>query len=100
MGIIKSFDIENLLPFKKRDGVPDATRPPEEKIADLDPTLNHEEQVYVNHYIGYADQLLGIPPPKPEPIEKRVVEMHARKKADGPSESDGPSKKEERHEVA
>lgn len=88
MGMIKSFDIENLLPFKKRDGVPDAARPPEDKITDLDPTLNHEEQVYVGHYIGYADQLLGILPPKPEPIEKRVVEMPARKEADAPAKAE------------
>lgn len=79
MGMIKSFDIENLLPFKKTDGVPDAARPPNDKITNLDPTLNHEEQVFVGHYIGFADQLLGIPPPQPEPIEKRVIEMPAKK---------------------
>jgi hypothetical protein len=79
MGIIKSFDIKNLLPFKKRDGMPETVRGPEEKMIELDPTLNHEEQVYVAHYLGYADLLLGNQQSQPEPIEKRVIEMPQQK---------------------
>jgi hypothetical protein len=94
MGMIKSFDIENLLPFKRREGMPNTARPAEDKITDLDPTLNHEEQIYVGHYIGYADQMLGIPPPQQQPIEKRVVEIPARKEPDVPTE------KEKQDEVA
>ena len=75
MGIIKSFDIKNLLPFKKRDGVPGHVRGLEEKMIELDPTLSHEEQTYVAHYVGYADRLLGNLEPHREPMEKRVIEM-------------------------
>jgi hypothetical protein len=77
MGIIKSFDIKNLLPFKKRDGMPESGNGQEEKMIGLDPTLSHEEQAYVGHYIGYADLLLGTPEPQIAPIEKRVVEIPA-----------------------
>ena len=77
MEIIKSFDIKNLLPFKKRDGMPEGGNGQEEKILELDSTLNHEEQVYVGHYIAFADLLLDTPEPRKEPIEKRVVEMPA-----------------------
>jgi len=78
MGTIKSFDIKNLIPFKKRDGMHENVRGMEEKIVELDPTLNHEEQVYVGHYIGYADLLLGTPEPQQEPIEKRIIKMPPR----------------------
>jgi len=78
MGIIKSFDINNLLPFKKTKGVPESSSGVEEKILELDPTLNHEEQVYVGHYVGYADRLLGAPETQNGSSEKRIVEMPAR----------------------
>ena len=87
MGMIKSFDIENLLPFRKRDGVANAGKPPEDKITDLDPTLNHEEQVYVGHYVGYADRMLETPERQLEPMEKRVVEVPAKKGPAVPAET-------------
>ena len=72
-----------------------AGKPPEDKITDLDPTLNHEEQVYVGHYVGYADQMLETPERQLEPMEKRVVEVPAKKQ--GP---DIPPATKKRDEVA
>lgn len=77
MGIIKSFDIKNLLPFHKPGkGVPESIGK-EDKVAELDPNLSPEEQIYVAHYLGYADILLGAAPvPEKEPaIEDKIVEM-------------------------
>ncbi len=77
MGIIKSFDIKNLLPFHKPGkGVPESIGK-EDKIAELDPNLSPEEQVYVAHYLGYADILLAAAPvPEEEPaIEDKIVVM-------------------------
>lgn len=97
MGNIKSFDIKNLLPFHKPGkGVPESIRGPEEQVTDLDPNLSPEEQVYVAHYLGYADVFLGsTAAPKEKPVEEKVIEMPAQtnheprevKKADGEDEA-------------
>jgi len=77
MGIIKSFDIKNLLPFHKPGkGVPESIRGPEEKILELDPTLSPEEVVYVAHYLGYADVFLsGTADPEEKSAQEKVIEM-------------------------
>jgi hypothetical protein len=52
---------QNLVPFKKRRGpyhIPGMTSENEERVLDVDPDLNAEEQRYIRHYLGYADSLL------------------------------------------
>jgi hypothetical protein len=94
MGIIKSFDIKNLLPFHKPGkGVPESIGK-EDKIAELDPNLSPEEQVYVAHYLGYADILLAAQVPGEEPAtqdkEDKIVEMPVSgPEIQGPAEGDG-----------
>ena len=59
MGIIKSFDIRRLTPFRKRDeGMPESAATGE-NLADLDPNLRADEESYVRHYLNYADRLLS-----------------------------------------
>jgi hypothetical protein len=75
MGTTKSFDIRNLLAFHKPgNGLPKSAGGPAEKIADLDPNLSPEEQVYVGHYVGYADILLGAGGPAQKPVEEKAIE--------------------------
>jgi len=75
MGSSKSFDIKNLLPFHKTaKGVPRSIRGEEEKIIELDPKLSPEEQMYVRHYLGYADILLG-PLDELDPLASTIEEV-------------------------
>jgi len=61
---------------KPGNGVPESIGK-EDKIAELDPNLSPEEQVYVAHYLRYADILLAAAPvPEEEPaIEDKIVEI-------------------------
>ena len=71
MGIIKSFDIRRLTPFRKRDeGVPESAATGE-NLADLDPNLRADEESYVRHYLNYADRLLSSESAKDSKKEER-----------------------------
>lgn len=60
MGILKSFDIKRLRPFRKSgNNLPRASAEEEEKIAKLDHDLQPEEAAYIRHYVNYADRMLG-----------------------------------------
>lgn len=60
MGILKSFDIKRLRPFRKSGGkLPEPSPAEDEKIASLDHDLQPDEEAYVRHYVNYADVLLG-----------------------------------------
>lgn len=78
MGILKSFDIKRLRPFRKSgNNVLRTSGEEEEKIARLDHDLQPEEEAYVRHYVNYADLLLGTEEaatPGPQ-AGKNVVEM-------------------------
>ena|SRR5205807_1496163 len=87
MGNAKSFDIKNLLPFHKGgSGVPGGIRGEEDKVAQVDPNLSPEEQIYVRHFLGYADILLASPPDEldsptaaeDQSAEEKVIQMPRR----------------------
>ena len=74
MGIIKSFDIRRLTPFRKRDeGMPESAATGE-NLADLDPNLRADEESYVRHYLNYADRLLSSESAKDSKKEERPSE--------------------------
>lgn len=81
MGILKSFDIKRLRPFRKSgNNLPPSSAEEEEKIAKLDHDLQPEEEAYVRHYVNYADLMLGTeeastPASQTGKNGKNVVEM-------------------------
>lgn len=87
MGILKSFDIKRLRPFRKSgNNLTRASAEEEEKIAKLDHDLQPEEQAYVRHYVNYADVLLGTEAPAPgSKAGQNVVEMTPQDEAGQPS---------------
>jgi hypothetical protein len=100
MGISKSFDIKNLLPFHKAgSGVPGGirgVRGEAEEIDQLDPNLSTDEQMYVRHYLGYADILLASPPDEmdsPAAHGDSVIEMPRNRNQEQPAQQE--AKKEE-----
>lgn len=75
MGILKSFDIKRLRPFRKSGNrMPRTISDEEDKVAKLDHDLQPEEQAYVRHYVNYADVLLDQEQPASE-SGNNVVEM-------------------------
>jgi hypothetical protein len=84
----------NLVPFKKRQGkykIPGMATENPISLDDVDPDLSPEEQVYIRHYLGYADALLrsadeNAPPEAQEDkfqlseivIEERAIEEQPR----------------------
>ena len=61
MGILKSFDIKRLRPFRKFAGrSPEPlNQEEEEQIRDVDPDLKPDEARYVRHFLGFADIFLN-----------------------------------------
>lgn len=63
MGVIKPFhkpfEIRGLRPYRAGGNVLPAVRGKEESITAIDPDLTPEEEVYVRHYLIYADILLN-----------------------------------------
>ena len=79
MGILKSFDIKRLRPFRKSGNRMPRTVPDEEdKIAKLDHDLQPDEQAYVRHYVKYADVLLDKEQPAASESEDNLVKMPKR----------------------
>jgi hypothetical protein len=91
MGILKSFDIKRLRPFRKGGNrLPPTTPEEEEKITKLDHDLQPDEQAYVRHYVNYADVLLTSGEEQTAPGTKsgeNLVEMP--RKDEGKSSSHG-----------
>lgn len=86
MGILKSFDIKRLRPFRKSGNnlLPRASAEEEEKIAKLDHDLQPEEEAYVRHYVNYADVLLGTETPNHgSNASQNVVEIMPQDDKDG-----------------
>jgi hypothetical protein len=85
MGILKSFDIKRLRPFRKNGGRLPGPAAEDERLKMLDPDLRPEEQSYVRHFLGFADVLLGR---EREQEQTNVVEMR-RKEDIKPSQPEG-----------
>ncbi len=65
-----------------------------DEVFDLDPELRPDEQAYVNHYLGYADLLLGAPEPAapaaiPEPRPTNVIELPRMQDTEEPGDGKG-----------
>src|SRR5882672_5942733 len=60
--IIDQLHSKNLVPFKKRRGaydIPGLTRhQAQESMEHVDKDLSPEEQIFIRHYLGYADMFL------------------------------------------
>jgi hypothetical protein len=82
MGILKSFDIKRLRPFRKNGGRLPGPANEDERLKKLDPDLRPEEQGYVRHFLGFADVLLG------EKEQSNVMEMR-RKEDTTPLQPEG-----------
>jgi hypothetical protein len=66
---------KNLVPFKKRRGrykIPGLTAEHEVVMDRVDPNLSSEEQIYVRHYLGYADALIRSAEENASPNPKTV----------------------------
>ncbi|HLJ29442.1 MAG TPA: hypothetical protein VKY85_22225 [Candidatus Angelobacter sp.] len=60
MARIWPFDIKRLKQFHRHGNQMPKPAPEEaDKISDLDPDLKPDEQMYVGHYLAYADVLLN-----------------------------------------
>lgn len=93
MGILKSFDIKRLRPFRKSGAnLPQSSAEEEEKIARLDHDLQPEEEAYVRHYVNYADVLLGPEQKSSSETSKNLVEMSRPDKAGESSSTDNGNK--------
>lgn len=94
MGILKSFDIKRLRPFRKSgDRMPRTGPDEEDKIAKLDHDLQPEEQAYVRHYVKYADVLLDQEQPVAESESgNNLLEMPSQNNGKQSSENDNGDK--------
>jgi hypothetical protein len=86
----------NLVPFKKRHGkykIPGLAGEHEVLMDRVDPDLSPEEQVFIRHYLGYADAFLrSVEHIAPEPPEE-TFSRNEKESAAEPrkQENDGPA---------
>ncbi|PYP82543.1 MAG: hypothetical protein DMG65_26005 [Candidatus Angelobacter sp. Gp1-AA117] len=58
MGVLKSFDIKRLRPFRKSADHLTESPGEEAQMKGVDPDLKPEEASYVRHFLGFADIFL------------------------------------------
>ena len=76
MGILKSFDIKRLRPFRKSADHLTESPGEEEQMKGVDPDLKPEEAGYVRHFLRFADVFLQRD--KEEDKPQNLVQMQRR----------------------
>ena len=77
MGVLKSFDIKRLRPFRKSADHLTESPGEEEQMKGVDPDLKPEEAGYVRHFLRFADVFLRREKEEDEQ-PKNVVQMQRR----------------------
>jgi len=76
VGILKSFDIKRLRPFRKSADHLTESPGGEEQMEGVDPDLKPDEAGYVRHFLRFADVFLKRDKEEEQP--KNVVQMQRR----------------------
>lgn len=76
MGVLKSFDIKRLRPFRKSADHLTESPGEEEQMKGVDPDLKPEEVGYVRHFLRFADVFLKRE--KEEEQRNNVLQMQRR----------------------
>ena len=75
MGVLKSFDIKRLRPFRKSADHLTESPGEEAQMKGVDPDLKPEELSYVRHFLGFADIFLERQPEEKKQTAENIVEM-------------------------